>query len=224
MSLRHVTKLVAWLSLAAGAPATGATAGVLPAAFAFAGFGLVVVWAVLWLPRAAHTAFEAGRFRRATRRYWTIGAVTVSARRERGALLSRAGCAVATGRFDAADRLLEQVDGAALDAAERAVWLNNRAYAALRRGTDARAALALADEATGLRPDVPAIQHTRGLALLAVGRVDDAIGVLDAMRAGGELPPRLEAARCRELAAAWEAKGEAAYAEDYRIRAQSLAG
>ncbi len=214
--------MLAWLAAVAGAPVLAAPAGTLGISLAFAGASAVVLWAVLWLPRGAHAAFEAGRFANAKRRYWLIGKLTVSPRRERGALLSRAGCAVATSRFDDAERLLARVDAPVLDAAERAVWLNNRAYAVLRRGDDARAALALVDEATVLRPDVPAIQHTRGLALLAVGRVDDAIGVLDAMRAGGELPPRLEAARCRELATAWEAKGEKAYAEDYRIRAQVL--
>jgi predicted Zn-dependent protease len=102
------------------------------------------------------------------------------------------------------------------------VWLNNRACAALAAGGDAHAALALVEEASALRPDVPALQHTRGMALLAVGRIDDAIAVLDGMRAGGELPPRLESERCRDLAKAWAAKGEAAYADDYRMRAEAL--
>nr|HEX4318857.1 hypothetical protein [Kofleriaceae bacterium] len=199
--------------------AAGGGAGPLGVAIAVAAAVVVVLYALLWLPRSAHAAFEAGRFARATRRYWLLGHITSSARRERGALLSRAGCAIATSRFDDADHLLALVDPTGLDAAERAVWLNNRAYAELRRGADPRTALALADEATGLRPDVPAIQHTRGVALLAVGRVDDAIAVLDSMRSAGELPARLEAARCRELAAAWDAKGQAAYADDYRTRA-----
>jgi predicted Zn-dependent protease len=220
MAPRHALRMIGWVAAVAGAPAVVAPHGPLGVSLAFASASAVVLWAVVWLPRSAHAAFEAGQFAGATRRYWLIGRIAVSARRERGALLSRAGCAVATSRFDDAERLLGRVDAAVLDAAERAVWLNNRAYAALRRGDDARAALALVDEATVLRPDVPAIQHTRGLALLAVGRIDDAIAVLDSMRSAGELPPRLEAARCRELATAWDAKGEAAYAEDYRIRAQ----
>ena len=103
------------------------------------------------------------------------------------------------------------------------MWLNNRACAALDAGRDPAAALAVADEAIGLRPDVPAIQHTRARALLAVGRLDDAIAVLDAMRAGGELAPQLEAERCRELATAWDRKGQADYASDYRARARLVA-
>jgi hypothetical protein len=224
MAPRHVIRLFAWLLFMLGAPIAAVPSGALATSIAFAAVAFTLLWVVLWLPRSAHAAFEVGRFARARRRYWLIGKLTVSARRERGAVLSRAGCAVATARFDDAERLLGAVDAARLDAAERAVWLNNRAYASLRRGDEPRGALALADEASGLRPDVPAIQHTRGLALLTVGRIDDAIAVFDGMRAGGELPPRLEAARCRELATAWDAKGERAYAEDYRERARGLGG
>jgi hypothetical protein len=39
------------------------------------------------------------------------------------------------------------------------------------------------------------------------------------MRAGGELAPALESDRCRELALAWERKGQSDYAQDYRARA-----
>jgi predicted Zn-dependent protease len=181
---------------------------------------ILAVW--LWWPRSAHGAFLAGKYRVAARRYRTIAAVTRSTERERAARLSRIGCHVAAGDHDAATRLLAGVDTAVLDAQERAVWLNNRACIALAHA-DAHAALALADEATALRPDVPALQHTRGSALLAVGRIDDAIAVLDQMRHGGDLGPRLEAERCAELARAWTQKGEPAYAEDYRLRAAVLA-
>ena len=184
--------------------------------------GLAMLWTWLWLPRSAHGAFAAGRFANAARRYRILGAVTRSAERERAALLSRIGCAIAAAELDHADRLLGVVAAESLDAQERAVWLNNRACIVLARGSDPHAALALVDEASALRPDVPALQHTRGMALLAVGRVDDAIAVLDGMRAAGELGPRLEADRCRELAAAWTKKGETAYAEDYRLRADAL--
>ncbi|HEY5925997.1 MAG TPA: hypothetical protein VIV11_30130 [Kofleriaceae bacterium] len=183
--------------------------------------GLLWVW--LWLPRSAHDAFEAGKYAAAQRRYRLIGLLAPSALRERSALLSRAGCFVAAGHVDRAEQLLATLDKAQLAAAERAVWLNNRACAELAAGRDPQAALALVDEATALRPDVPAVQHTRGMALLAVGRIDDAIAVLDGMRAAGELPARLEAERCRDLAKAWSQKGETAYAEDYRLRADALA-
>ena len=69
---------------------------------------------------------------------------------------------------------------------------------------------------------MPAVQHTRAAALIALGRFDEAIGILDAMRNGGELAPALEAVRCRELATAWEHKGQLDYAADYRDRARLL--
>lgn len=183
---------------------------------------LTSVWLWLWLPRVAHSAFETGKYPVAARRYRWLEWLAPSASRERAARLSRAGCAVATGDAEGAEKLLAVIDTTSLAAAERAVWLNNRACAQLAAGQDAAVALALADEAGSLRPDVPALQHTRAMALIAVGRVDDAITVLESMRSGGELAPRLEADRCRELARAWTAKGETAYAEDYRIRADAF--
>jgi predicted Zn-dependent protease len=192
---------------------------------AFAGVGLAVLgllWLWLWLPRSAHDAFESGKYIAAARRYRLLGALATNAARERAALLSRSGCQAATGDVQGADSLLDQLDTSTLSPAERAVWLNNRACARLT-ANEPQTALELVDEASALRPDVPALQHTRGMALLAVGRVDDAIAVLDGMRAGGELPSHLEAERCRDLAKAWAQKGETAYADDYRMRAAALA-
>lgn len=221
--LRYLARVVGWIAGATGLAmglgvAFGRLGGVIGAGVAI----VALLWVWLWLPRAAHTAFEAGRYARASRRYRLLGALAGSVARRRAALLSRAGCQIAAGQLGAAEVLLATFDPEALDAAERAVWLNNRAFAALARGDDPHAALALVDEASALRPDVPALQHTRGIALLAVGRIDDAINVLDGMRAAGELPARLEADRCRDLARAWTRKGETAYAEDYRLRAEAL--
>jgi predicted Zn-dependent protease len=202
--------------------AFGAVAGGAGALVGLAiGFALVL-YAWLWLPRAAHAAFEAGSFARAARRYRVLEAIAPSDARACAARLSRAGCAIAIGKLALADQLLGGVAGDTLDAGERAVWLNNRACAALAASGDPHAALALAEQASALRPDVPALQHTRAMALLAVERVDDAIAVLDQMRGGGELSARLEADRCRELARAWAAKGHTAYAEDYRLRAEGI--
>lgn len=193
------------------------------------GIGVVVamtatVWLLFWLPRSAHGAFQAARFAKASRRYRLLGMFAFTRGRDRSALLSRVGCDVATGRLQRAHALLSEIEPGDLEPAERAVWLNNRACLLLDAETpDAPAALSLADEAIELRPDVPAIQHTRGRALLGVGRIDDAIGVLDAMRTAGELEPYLEAERCRDLAIAWEKKGEGEYASDYRARAQLVA-
>lgn len=184
---------------------------------------VATLWLQLWLPRSAHAAFQVGRFDRAARRYRVIAGLAFTRARERAAILSRSGCEVAAGRRERADAILEQLELEDLDGAERVVWLNNRACALLDGGGDATRALALVDEAILMRPDVPAIQHTRGRALLAVGRIDDAIAVLDSMRVGGELSPRLEAERCKDLATAWETKGQAEYADDYRDRARLVA-
>lgn len=184
---------------------------------------VATMWLVLWLPRSAHSAFEAARFDRASRRYRLLATLAFTRTRERAALLSRAGCQVAAGRAERADAALAALDPTTLDITERVVWLNNRAFADLDAGRDPHAALTLVDEAIALRPDVPAVQHTRARALLAVGRIDDAIAVLDAMRTGGELSPHLEAARCKDLASAWETKGQGAYADDYRERARLVA-
>ena len=97
---------------------------------------------------------------------------------------------------------------------------NNRACLALDAGRDPAAALVPVEQAVALRPDVPAVQHTRAAALVAIGRFDEAIGILEAMRIGGELSPALEAVRCRELTKAWEHKGQPDYAADYRERAR----
>ena len=181
------------------------------------------VWLVLWLPRTAHAAFEAARYARAARRYRLIAASAFTPARERAAVLSRAGCDVAAGRLASAERILAGFDAGSLEAAERVTWLNNRACIALETGGDPHAALELVEQAVALRPDVPAVQHTRATALIALGRFDDAIGVLEAMRAGGELSPALEALRCRELARAWDHKGQPDYAADYRDRARLIA-
>ncbi len=221
MAARHAARLVGWgfgcvaaplLLQGALGPGWGA-AGVVAAAVA-------TVYLVILLPRWAHSGFEAAKYRRAARRYRILRAFAFSTHRERAAILSLAGCAIASGNPAAAAGPLAAIDPEALDASERAVWLNNRACLLLDTEQPASDALALVEEATGLRPDVPAIQHTRARALLAIGRIDEAIGVFEGMRSGGELPPRLEAERCRDLALAWEKKGQADYAADYRERAR----
>ena len=224
MAAQHVGRLVGWAIGCFLAPLLlGTMFGRRWIAVGLAIALLGTMWLLLWLPRSAHAAFRGGRYARASRRYRLLAGLAFSAARERAARLSRAGSDVAAGKLARAEAALDAIDGASLESSERAVWLNNRACAALDAGRDAVAALALADEAIGLRPDVPAIQHTRARALLAVGRLDDAIAVLDAMRAGGELEPQLEAQRCSELATAWERKGQADYASDYRDRARLLA-
>jgi hypothetical protein len=185
-----------------------------------AAIALAIVVGIL-LPRWAHRAFARGQLAAARRRYRATGATALTRRRRHHARISIAACHLAAGDHRDADAALSAIDVGELDVDGRAVWLNNRAYAALRcseLGVSADAALAWADEAAGLRPDVPAIGHTRGLALLEVGRLDDAIRVLEGLWGKDELAPQLEAERCADLARAWRAKGHADYAADYEAR------
>jgi len=102
----------------------------------------------------------------------------------------------------------------------RAAWLNNRAYAIARGGSaDAADPLTLAEEALAVRPGAPGFLHTRGLALLAADRVDEAIRAFEAVWDSGDLDPLLESERCHDLATAWDRKGHGEYASDYRLRA-----
>ena len=179
---------------------------------------------VIVMPRAAHGAFARGDLGAARRRYRVLAALSPTRARRGAARVSVAACSLAAGEVERGARELARVDDGALDGAGRAAWLNNRAYAGLRSGGDPAAALAWVDEALRLRPDVPGVVHTRGLALLACARLDDAIRAFEDMWHLGELAPRLEAERCRDLARAWEAKGHLDYAADYRARAARLDG
>jgi predicted Zn-dependent protease len=186
--------------------------------------GLCAVLVAIVMPRTAHLAFERGQLRAARFRYAVLARLSTSRQRRGAARVSIAACWLAADDIARAERALARVDEGALDGAARAAWLNNRAYAALRGGADPSQAMAWVDEAARLRPDVPGIVHTRGLALLAGGKLDDAIRAFEDMWELGELPPRLEAERCRDLARAWEAKGHGDYAADYRARAAKMGG
>jgi tetratricopeptide (TPR) repeat protein len=149
----------------------------------------------------------------------------VVSRASRAAIdVSLAACALAVEDWAGALAQLDRVDQESLGEAARAAWLNNRAYALARGGHDPQVALACSDEAIALRPDVAGFRHTRGVALLALGRVDEAITELERLweelagEAGDEVP-LLEAERCYDLGLAWKHKGEGDYAVDYFQRA-----
>jgi tetratricopeptide (TPR) repeat protein len=200
----------------------GRAAGFAAAAAALAFVGIVF----LVIPRMAHRAFERGDHRRAAVLYRILRVFVVEPA-SRGALdVSLAGCLLARGDWDGALGALGRVDTAQLNLSARAAWYNNRAYACARGDRDRAAALELVDEAVKLRPDVPGFRHTRGVVLLELGRIDDAIRELDgvwARLAGEEAPPLLEAERCYDLGVAWSRKGEREYARDYFARAQTVA-
>ncbi len=208
---------LALLGFAAGVGS--ALAGRAAALLIFAGGGLLLQLVRVALPAAAHRAFQRGDLAQARRRYRWLARTAWLAHRRRYAELSLAAVSLAAGDYDRAAAQLAAVDGEALDLSARAAWLNNRAYALLRQGRDLDEAGRLSSAALELRPDVPGIRHTHGLVLLARGRVDAAIAVLDELHQLGDLPSALEAERCGDLARAWSAKGEADYAAEYRGRA-----
>jgi tetratricopeptide (TPR) repeat protein len=193
---------------------------------AAAGVLVAILAARYLLPRLAHRAFAGGDFAKARRRYRAVLWTSVTRRRRAAARVSIAGAYLAEGRWADGAAATDAVDGESLDPATRAGWLNNRAYAALRQGAsgaDAERALGQVREALKARPEVPALLHTEGIALIATGRTEEAIRVLESLWEHGELGPRLESERSADLARAWAARGETAYAADYARRARLAA-
>jgi tetratricopeptide (TPR) repeat protein len=197
-----------------------------PGALTLVGVLAVVAAVAFWLPRAAHAAFERGQKERAALLYGGLRWLLLDPSARASALLSRAACALVGASPALALPSLHRVPVARLGEAARSAWLNNVAYALARGGDEVAEALARVDEALALRPSVPGFRHTRGITLLALGRVDEAIRELEAVRqtpGGKEIAPLLEAERCYDLGVAWQRKGERDYARDYFARAQRAA-
>jgi tetratricopeptide (TPR) repeat protein len=193
------------------------------------GFALssgLVLWLWLLLPRAAHRHFRAGRGGAALRRYRLLRAITLDPERRVAVDVSLAACLLAREETAAARATLDRLDREHLDEATRAAFLNNQAYLLVRTDGDGREALRLSEEAIALRPHVVGFHHTRALALLAIGRLDEAIRTLDGLwrdLAASEADAQLEAERCYDLGRAWQRKGQPDYARDYFDRARRAA-
>jgi tetratricopeptide (TPR) repeat protein len=217
--LRALASLViAAAAVGAGAAVAGNLGGVIALALVL----LVALAVRLLFARFAHAMFRAGRMNEARRYYRVLAIAAWRGGRRAAAQVSIAATYLGEGDYPRAQTALAAIAPAALEPTTRAGWLNNRAYAALRAGATgaaARAALADARAALALVADVPAVLHTEALALYACGEIDAAIAAWEALWERGELPARLDAERCDDLAAAWERRGEAAYAADYRRRA-----
>ena len=204
----------------------GAAFGPLGAALAGLALFSVTGLVLILLPRTAHRGFRRGNFRRAGLTYRLLGRLRLD-REVRAALhVSVAACLLGRERYRDGLTVLAHIDAGVLGESARAAWLNNRAYALARSGGDGAQALADIEEAISLRPDLSGFRHTRGLALLATGRLDDAIRELDAvwLKGGaGDTSPLLESERCYDLGLAWHRKGERDYAADYFDRARRAA-
>lgn|GEM_PF-1072300 len=189
------------------------------------GLGLVGA-GTAWLPRAAHRAFRRGDFDRAALYYGVLRWLVFDPAARESVEVSRAAADLARLRTEPGAGRLDRVRSDELSDAATAAWLNNRAYALARGDVDARRALELVDRAIASRPDVPGFRHTRGLALLVLGRVEAAIRELDAVWGafdGADAAPVLEAERCYDLGCAWEKKSHGDYARDYFERSQRAA-
>lgn len=209
--------LAAGAALALGSRLVGALAVAAWLSLAFLGF--------VWLPRAAHRAFVRGSYKRSKLLYKLLR-LAVFGRTARAAIdVSLAACDLTVENWSTALVELDRIAADTLGEGARAAWLNNRAYAMARSGDGIDSALGLCDEAIAIRPDVAGFRHTRGVILLALDRVDEAIAELDRLweDLAGERAdevPLLEAERCYDLAIAWARKGEHDYATDYFQRAQ----
>jgi tetratricopeptide (TPR) repeat protein len=197
-----------------------------------AGFGALLAFLIgfvaikFWLPRSAHKSFRSGDYGRAAFLYRVLGVPLLSREARASISVSLAACDMARERYDDALRRLERIEPSRLSESARAAWLNNRSYALTRSEDQLEAALEYAREAVSLRPDLPGFRHTRGIALLATGRLDEAIRELDEVWreiAQKQAAPLLEAERCYDLAVAWATKGEREYATDYFERARRAA-
>ncbi len=197
-----------------------------PAAVAAAICAAAILISWWFLPRAAHRRFGRGDYRRAAFYYRLLRAIRYDAAVRAAVDVSLAACALSEEDWRRALGILDGLEPARLSDSARAAWLNNRAYALARSGDDNAAALACSDEAISLRPDVAGFRHTRGVALLGLGRTDEAIRELDSLwreQSGAGIGPLLEAERCYDLGMAWRNKGETDYAKDYFERARRAA-
>lgn len=222
--LARVIRMLIVAAIGAGAVALGLRQGRAQGLLALVGYLALLGVVYVILPRLAHRAFEQGRHARAATLYRVIRLTVVDVE-TRGAIdVSLAGCLLAKNDWDAALARLASLDPARLGVSARAALWNNRAYAHARGKANGAAALKDIDEAMRLRPDVAGYRHTRGLALLVAGQLDDAIVELERVwKKAGDDEPLLEAERCYDLGVAWTRKGEQDYARDYFLRARSVA-
>ncbi len=179
--------------------------------------GAMILLVVMWLPRAGHRAFEAGRFNRAQSLFRISGWSRWTRLASYSAALSINACALGRGDFEQALTTIKLLGDVELAPDQRAIWCNNVAYALARLEREGSRALELADQALAARPFQRGFIHTRGIVLLSIGLVDEAIGALDKARGDDQQTGNLtlESERCFDIARAWLAKGEIDYACDY---------
>jgi tetratricopeptide (TPR) repeat protein len=196
-----------------------------PLLLAFGAFTLGIVGIDLARSgRRVLTDFRKGRYHWALR--GTRWLLRWSLRRSSRATLqlNLAACHLASGEYADGGEVLKTMDREGLPDNLLGIWENNYAYFLLSTGGDAAEALKLCDKASSLNPSNPAFRSTRGIAQLALGRVDDAIAELQAaVDAGLETQgPAAMAENYYHLAQAWESHGEVAYARDHYLKSVNI--
>ena len=214
------------VAMGAGASVTHSAVGVLGSVVWLLGWCVLSAVLLLWVPRIAHSRFLAGEY--STARFWyrILRWVVLHEKSLGGVQVSIAGSFLAENQFVIASELLENIDGSKLSASARAAWLNNRAYLRVRNAQEFASALALCDQAIALRPYVSGFHHTRAVVLIGLGRVEEAIAILDGIWRQYTVDVTndvFEAERCYDLAIAWAKKGQREYAVDYFERSRRTA-
>lgn len=178
---------------------------------------------ILFTPLRVFRDFRAGRFRSSARGTRFLLHLTWRPAKKAALRLNQAACHLALGDYETGGAMLQKVDKTVLSGELRSVWDNNYAYFLLGVENDPKEALKICDNALASTASNPAFHGTRGLALLTLGRLDDAIAELCRSMEIGSLGPAGLAETYFYLGRAWEQKGERAYARDHFLKAVNVA-
>jgi tetratricopeptide (TPR) repeat protein len=178
---------------------------------------------LLLTPARVFRDFRRGRFAASARGTRFLLRLTLRPEKKAALKLNQAACELARGDYETGGALLKEVDRDALSPELRTVWDNNYAYFLLGIGEDPLEALRICDQAMANQGNNPAFHGTRGLALLSLGRLDDAIAELCRSMEVGSLGSAGLAETYYYLGRAWEKKGENAYARDHFLKAINVA-
>jgi len=182
---------------------------------------VLLIGDLLATPRRVQHDFASGRFHGAIQGTHTLLLMTIRPKRRAALRLNLASASLAAGDLDLGGAQLKRVDRSRLCERLQWVWDMNYAYYLLAGDGSSAEALAICDEAPSARTAGwgPAFIGTRGLALLALNRLDAAIAELNRIIESGHLGPGGLAEVHYHLAEAWRRKGQDAFARDHLIRA-----
>ena len=183
----------------------------------------VLAFDLLIMPVRVMKDFRRGNFSASAYGTRFLRSLSLSEEKKAGYGLNLAASHLAMGDYETGGSYLREVQRDDLTEALRAVWENNYAYFILGSGGDPEEALTVCDTALASGAVNPAFHGTRGLALLKLGRLDDAIAELCRSMEVGHLGPAGLAETYYYLGCVWERKGEMAYARDHLLKAINVA-